>query len=138
MKCRATFPNSVAENALTLSCNIRRVRMKESGMPNKSPDVRCPQLSLAKNAPPAFRAEVGFDLEILGEIGVHLSFGEADDFGREFVEGQAALLRQVVNCPWADIQAPGNLNNTVTTCQSNQRKSLICMVPMEGVEPTRL
>ena len=27
-------------------------------------------------------------------------------------------------------------NNTVTTCQAVGRKSLIYMVPMEGVEPT--
>jgi hypothetical protein len=52
---------------------------------------------------------VGFKLEILSEISVYFSFWEANDFGREFDEWQAALLHQVVNCPSADIQASGNL-----------------------------
>jgi hypothetical protein len=49
------------------------------------------------------------DVEIPGEIGVHFSFGETNDFGREFDKGQAALAHEIVNCPFADVQAPGNL-----------------------------
>ena len=40
---------------------------------------------------------IGPDTEIAGKEGVHIGFGEADDLGREFDEGQAALLHQVVN-----------------------------------------
>jgi hypothetical protein len=35
LKRRATFSNSVAENALTLSHKIRRLRIKESDVPTK-------------------------------------------------------------------------------------------------------
>ena len=43
------------------------------------------------------------NVEILGKIGVHFGFGEADDFRREFDEWQAALPHQVVNRPSADV-----------------------------------
>ena len=46
---------------------------------------------------------------MLGEVGVHVGPGEADELGREFDERQAALLHQVVNRPLADVQAPRNL-----------------------------
>lgn len=49
------------------------------------------------------------DVEILGEIGVHLGFGKADDFGRELDKRQATLPHQVVNRSAADIQPPGDL-----------------------------
>ena len=44
-----------------------------------------------------------------GEEGVNVGFGEADNLGREFDEGQAALLHQVVNRAHAYVQAPRNL-----------------------------
>jgi hypothetical protein len=50
-----------------------------------------------------------FDPAILRDKGVHVGLGEADDLGREFDEGQAALPHQVVNRPAADVQAPGDL-----------------------------
>ena len=34
------------------------------------------------------------DVEMLGEIGVHFSFGEANDFGRELNEGQTREYRR--------------------------------------------
>jgi len=43
------------------------------------------------------------DAEIAGEEGVHFGFWEANDFGREFDEGQAALPHQVVYRPLADV-----------------------------------
>lgn len=49
------------------------------------------------------------DAEMLGEVGVHFGFGEADDFGREFDKRQAALPHEIVNRPSADVQTPGNL-----------------------------
>ncbi len=52
---------------------------------------------------------VWFDIKILGEIGVHFGFGEADDFRGEFDKRQATLPHEIVNCPPADIQTPGNL-----------------------------
>jgi len=44
-----------------------------------------------------------------GEEGVNVGFGEADNLGREFDEGQAALFHQVVNRPLADVQSPRDL-----------------------------
>ena len=44
-----------------------------------------------------------------GEIGVHFGFWEANDFGREFDEGQPPLPHEIINRPPADIQAPGDL-----------------------------
>jgi len=35
------------------------------------------------------------DMEIPGEKGVHIGFGKANDFGREFDERQAALLHRL-------------------------------------------
>jgi len=52
---------------------------------------------------------IGFDLEILSEIGVNFRLREANDFRREFDEGQAPLFHHVVYRPLADIQSPGNL-----------------------------
>ena len=49
------------------------------------------------------------DAEILRKEGVHVGFGETDELGREFDEGQAALPHQVVNGPLADVQAPRDL-----------------------------
>jgi len=51
----------------------------------------------------------GPDTEIPGEICVHFGFWEANNLGREFDEGQTALLHQVVNRPLADVQAPRDL-----------------------------
>jgi len=49
------------------------------------------------------------DAKIPCEIGIHVGFGETDDSGREFDEWQAALPHEVVNSPYADVQAPGDL-----------------------------
>jgi len=49
------------------------------------------------------------DTEIASEEGVNVGFGEADDLGREFDEGQAALLHQVINRADADVQTPRDL-----------------------------
>ena len=48
-------------------------------------------------------------MEILGEVGVHFGFGEADDFRREFDKRQSTLPHEIINRPPADVQAPGNL-----------------------------
>src|SRR6266571_1665190 len=52
---------------------------------------------------------VSSDAEVAGEKVVHFDFGEANDFGREFDERQAALPHQVVYRSLADVQAPSNL-----------------------------
>jgi hypothetical protein len=52
---------------------------------------------------------VGFETEMLGEIGVHFGFWKTDDSRREFDEWQAALPHEIINRPSADIQTPGDL-----------------------------
>jgi hypothetical protein len=49
------------------------------------------------------------DTKIPGEIGVHVSFGESDNSGCEFDKRQAALPHEIVNGPYADVQAPCDL-----------------------------
>jgi hypothetical protein len=44
------------------------------------------------------------DVKMAGELGVHICFGEANDFQREFDKELTALPHEIVNRPLADIQ----------------------------------
>jgi len=92
----------------------------------------------------------GFDAETTGEKGVNVGLGEADNLGREFDEGQAALFHQVVNRPLADVQAPRDLRLGFVVRRSGNfcsfrghARSFVfgehpaARLPGEGVSPTQ-